>query len=189
MRVKILSTNLNSQRLNNLLITGPPRCGKTTVVKKIINDPQATQKLGGFYTEEFRKKGERVGFKIISLPNKKEGILARKGLSSLYRVGKYGVNLEDFEKIGCSAVKEALSAGKTIIIDEIGKMELYSDIFKDVLLHALDSTNRVLATIMEKKNEFADEIKKRKDVKLISLDRTNFITIFMEVKSWFEMFS
>ncbi|MCD4764226.1 MAG: nucleoside-triphosphatase [Desulfobacterales bacterium] len=48
----------------NIFLTGPPSSGKTTIIKKVI------KKLGlpanGFYTEEERAYGKRIGF-IMSL--------------------------------------------------------------------------------------------------------------------------
>jgi nucleoside-triphosphatase len=44
----------------NIFLTGPPSSGKTTIIKKVI------KKLGlpanGFYTEEERASGKRLGF-------------------------------------------------------------------------------------------------------------------------------
>jgi nucleoside-triphosphatase len=170
--------------LRNFLITGPPRCGKTTFILKISQDNALSERIGGFITEEVRERGERVGFKIISLPDKKEGFLAKKGFSSPYRVGKYGVNLKDLEDIGCAAIEDALHSRKTILLDEIGKMELFSDKFKNILLKALDSPLKLLASIMERRNDFADKIKKRRDVKLALLSRNNFEALFTEIENW-----
>ena len=107
------------------MITGPPRCGKTTLVTTINREFSSRQKFGGFITEELREKGKRVGFKIISLSDKKEGLLARKGILSPYRVGRYGVNTGDLERIGCASIANALLSRNIIIIDEVGKMELF----------------------------------------------------------------
>lgn len=170
--------------MRNFLITGPPRCGKTTFILKISQDNALSERIGGFITEEVRERGERVGFKIISLPDKKEGFLAKKGFSSPYRVGKYGVNLKDLEDIGCAAIEDALHSRKTILLDEIGKMELFSDKFKNILLKALDSPLKLLASIMERRNDFADKIKKRRDVKLALLSRNNFEALFTEIENW-----
>lgn len=169
------------------MITGPPRCGKTTLIMKICGDPSFFGRFGGFITEEFREKGERIGFKIITLPDKKEGLLARKGYPSPYHVGKYGVNIEDVEKIGCSALEAALHSQKFVVIDEIGKMELFSEKFRNVLHQALDSPQKILATIMERNHEFADRIKKRKDIKLIHLTRDNFEQVFTEIRESLRM--
>ncbi len=170
--------------MTNYLITGPPRCGKTTLVLKIAQDRRLSGRFGGFITEEVREKGERVGFKIISLPDKKEGFLAKKSFSSPYRVGKYGVNLKDLEDIGCSAIEDALDSQKTVVVDEIGKMELFSEKFKNSLLKALDSPQKVLASIMERRNEFSDKVKNRTDVKLVCLNRDNFDSVLEKVSEW-----
>jgi nucleoside-triphosphatase len=110
--------------------------------------------------------------------------LAQKGFSSPYRVGSYGVNIFDLEKIGVSSIEIGLVTGKVIIIDEIGKMELFSEKFKNVLFKALDSPQKVLATIMERSHRFADMIKERNDVRLIHLSRDNFQDVFREVQNW-----
>lgn len=169
------------------MISGPPRCGKTTLMMRVIQDLSLSDKVGGFISEEFREKGQRLGFKIITLPEKKEGLLARKGYPSLYRLGKYGVNIQEFEKIGCSSLETALHSGKFIVIDEIGKMELFSEKFRTILYQALEAPQKLLATIMETRNEFADRIKKRKDARVILLGRDNFDRVYTEVRDWFKM--
>ena len=49
----------------NIFLTGPPSSGKTTIIKKVI------KKLGlpanGFYTEEERAAGKRLGFLMKTL--------------------------------------------------------------------------------------------------------------------------
>lgn len=173
--------------MKNFLITGPPRCGKTTFIIKISHESSISQKVGGFITEELREKGERIGFKIISLSDNKEGFLAKKAFPSTYRLGKYGVNIEDLEEIGCSAIEEALDSRKVILVDEIGKMELFSEKFKNILLQALNAPQKMLASIMERRNEFTDKIKKRRDVKLVYLNRDNFERIFTEAQNWLKV--
>ena len=170
--------------MNNLLITGPPRCGKTTLIKKISVHPTFSGKIGGFITEEIREKGDRVGFQIISYPEGKRGVLARKGMPSSNRLGSYGVNLQDLESIGCAAIEKALFSGHIIIVDEIGKMELFSKKFRGILTQALDSPQKVLATIMERRNEFTDRIKARKDVTILKVNRLNFETSYQDVLKW-----
>ena len=50
----------------HLLLTGVPGVGKTTVVKRVAA-ALAGQKIAGFYTEEVRERGQRVGFRIVTL--------------------------------------------------------------------------------------------------------------------------
>ncbi len=62
--------------LTNFLVTGKPRIGKTTLIKRVIENLPC---VGGFYTEEISRLNVRQGFKIVTMDGK-EGILARKGL-------------------------------------------------------------------------------------------------------------
>ena len=172
--------------MKNLLITGPPRCGKTTLIKKISQEPRFIQRLGGFITEEIKENGDRIGFEIITYPEGKRGLLARKAMPSPYRLGRYGINLEDLEEIGCTAIEKAVSSGKIVVVDEIGKMELFSRKFKTILLEALDSTQPVLASIMERKHEFADRIKSRKDVLVRVLRKEHFKLLYDDILKWME---
>jgi nucleoside-triphosphatase len=156
--------------IKNIFITGPPGCGKTTLIKEVLKELKIPAK--GFFTEEIRKERERIGFKIVTL-SKKEGILAEKGFKSPYRVSKYGVILKDLEEIGVKEIEEGLKGDFLIVVDEIGKMELFSSKFREVILKALDSKNKILGTIMEKENQFCDKIKQRKDTKVFYLTREN----------------
>lgn len=127
----------------HILLTGRPRTGKTTLIKRIVKELPCA---GGFYTEEITEAGQRVGFKIKTL-DEKEGILARKGWKSHYTLGLYGINLEDLEHIGVKAIEEAQKNKEIIVIDELGKMELFSEKFKASVINALNSQKSVLGTI------------------------------------------
>ncbi|MGB9598533.1 MAG: NTPase [Minisyncoccales bacterium] len=156
--------------IKNVFITGLPGCGKTTLLKEVLEELKLN--AGGFYTQEIREKGIRKGFKIITLDGK-EGILAHVNIKNPYRVSKYGVNIEDIDRIAVPSILEGLKENKIIVVDEIGKAELFSKKFKQAVLKALDSKNKVLGTIMLEENPFCDEIKKRKDTKIFYLKREN----------------
>jgi len=160
----------------NILLTGKPGIGKTTIIKKVIGQlPFA----GGFCSEEIREKGQRLGFKILTLAGK-EGILAHQDIKSPHRVGKYGVNIQDLEEIAGKSIEDALQDRKitTIIIDEIGRMELYSPRFQKIVMRALESSKPVIGVIQNRPSSFADKIKNRVDVKIIkvTLDNRNGLT-------------
>jgi len=156
--------------MKNILICGPPGVGKTTLVKKILEN--INLRAGGFYTEEIRENNRRVGFKIISLDNQ-EGILAHISIKNSRRVGRYGVNIYDLENIGVKSLSQALRDDDLIIIDEIGKMEIFSDKFKDKILDCLNSEKFVLATIGIGGDKFISKIKERKDIVLFTINIEN----------------
>ncbi len=169
--------------IKNILLTGKPGCGKTTLIKQIIEELGLD--AGGFYTLEIRRGGKREGFKIITLDGK-EGLLAHVNIRSPYRVSKYGVDIKNLEEIGVKSILDALEKNKVIVIDEIGKMELFSEQFRNAVLAALDSQSKVLATIMLAANPFADEIKKRQDVKIFYLTPENRKKVKEEIKAIFQ---
>jgi len=62
----------------NLLVTGLPGVGKTTLIRKPAESLKSLRPVG-FYTEEMREGGERKGFELVSLEGKR-GVLSHKGI-------------------------------------------------------------------------------------------------------------
>jgi len=168
--------------MKNILLTGRPGIGKTSILKEIIDTLKIN--AGGFYTREIREGGTRKGFEIITL-NGKKGILAHVDCRSPYRVSKYGVNIKDIEEIAAPALREALKNKECIIIDEIGRMELYSPKFCSLVKKVLDSEKKVLGTIQARHNEFLDSIRERKDIKIIEVTFENRKKIIEEISDFF----
>ena len=149
-----------------VLLTGRPGCGKTTLIKCVVNNLPG--RAGGFYTEEIRDGGTRAGFKIVTLDGK-EVVFAHVDFKTRERVAKYGLDLSVLETVGVEAVREAVRRRRLVIIDEIGPMEIRSPIFRDAINEALDSEVPVLATIFARPLPFTDAIKSRPDVTLIEV--------------------
>ena len=76
----------------NILITGPPGIGKTTLIRNVCN-AYGDQPIAGFYTEEIRQVGKRKGFQLVGL-NGERAILSHIDIRSPFRVGKYGVDVD-----------------------------------------------------------------------------------------------
>jgi len=153
-----------------ILLTGRPRVGKTTIIKEVVK--HLPGRAGGFYTEEIQEHGQRQGFRIVTLDGQ-EGILAHVHVRSRYRVSKYGVDLVSLEKVGVTAIQRAIAASDCVIIDEIGKMELFSTVFKEAVLAAIESDKPVLGTIMLRSHPWADTIKAHPRVILIKITEAN----------------
>jgi nucleoside-triphosphatase len=165
-------------KIKNILITGRPGIGKTTLIKKIAQNLPG--KIGGFYTSEIRENDQRVGFSIIDFYGNK-GILAHVKIKSPVKVSKYGINFVDLENIGVAAIRRAQKEADFILVDEIGKMELASSKFKSAILSALNCPKICIATIMQKDNYLTRRIKNRSDVKLFEITLENRDSLANEI--------
>lgn len=146
----------------NLLLTGKPGVGKTTVIQKVLT--RLDREAGGFTTQEIRRAGTRVGFSIRAVDSGQEGVLAHIDISSPHRVGKYAVNVGDMERIGVAALIRAIRSGSLIVMDEIGRMENFCVSFQQAVLQALDAPQDVLGTLQMRSTPFLNDIRERPDV-------------------------
>ncbi len=164
-----------------LLLTGKPGTGKTAIIKEAV--AKARIKTGGFYTQEIRTGGIRQGFKIVTLDGK-EAILAHINISSPYQVSKYKVDVYSLNRVGVSALRQALNESDLIVIDEIGKMELLSSQFQEVVLQAIESGKNILGTVMLSPHPFADKIKCHPEVRTLTVTTANHNRVTEEILNW-----
>jgi nucleoside-triphosphatase len=125
-------------------------------------------RAAGFYTEDLRTGGMREGFRIVTLDGH-VALLAASGHPGPVRVSKYGVDVAELERIGVSAVRSAMEREHVAVVDEIGKMQLYSRTFRQAIFDAVRSGHPLLGTIMMGRNPYADRIKAHKNVEVLVL--------------------
>ena len=154
----------------NLLITGRPGSGKTTLIRR-LTERIADCSPVGFYTIEVREGGVREGFDLVSLTGERRP-LARTGFPGPCRVGKYGVGIPGFEEFLSSITFFAPDA-RLVIIDEVGKMECYSGVFRMVVREVLDAATPGVATIAQRGVPGLDRIRARADVRIVEVTRAN----------------
>jgi nucleoside-triphosphatase len=122
-----------------IVITGRPGVGKTTLIESVILALPIP--VGGMITKEIRKCGHRVGFSIIDLATRVEGVLAHIHQAEGPKIGRYRVNLDDLVNIGIRAIDRAREEGKLVVIDEIGPMEITSPGFIPAVEQVIRSDN------------------------------------------------
>lgn len=163
------------------LLTGMPGTGKTTIIRQAIT--QSKRNAGGFFTQEIRSVGIREGFRIVTLEGK-EAVLAHIAIDSPFRVGKYGVDISVLDTIGVDAIYNAIAHNDIIVIDEIGKMELFSPRFITAVQDAINSPKKVLGTITLKPHPLADTIRQNRNIRVTELSRQNQSFVLAELMAW-----
>lgn len=174
MKVLKLVCNKSEEIFKNFFITGYPGSGKTTIFNNIVTDLKENipdLHLYGFITREIMEEGRRIGFSIENYEGKK-GILSHIYYNDGPKVGKYRVNLRDFESVGMNTLYHALrdSDIKIIAIDEIGKMELFHPAFLKIIERIIDSDKIVLATISYKITRLISKFGNRSDTLIFNLE-------------------
>ena len=162
---------MRSDSNTKILLTGLPGCGKTTAVMKVVEQLPAGR-AAGFYTQEIREAGKRKGFRWRRLDGA-EGTLAHVDFKSRYKVGRYGVDVAEFERSVVPVLDVERSDAELFVIDEIGKMECFSEKFITAVRSLLASDKAVLATVATKGGGFIEQVKKYPGVSLFDLTREN----------------
>ena len=163
-----------------ILITGNPGSGKSTLMARLVEDIGDRQ-IAGLSTPEVRRGKVRVGFKMIDLATGEEEILASTwGKGPV--VGKYHVDVEAIDRI-VAKIESSLASALFIFIDEIGKMELFSNRFEEFVDNVFALGKPVVAVVHR------SLVRQYRDKgRLVTLTRNNFeelrARIVADLKEW-----
>ena len=153
-----------------VLLSGRPGVGKTTLIKAIVEALPGSS--GGFYTQEVRSQGTRLGFDIVTLSGVRAS-LARRGAPGLPRVGRYGVYVDNVSQFAVPVIHNAVAQADCVVIDEIGKMELFCGPFRRAVLEAMRSPKKVVGTVMQASDPWADGLKHMPGVWVLTVTTDN----------------
>ena len=152
-----------------ILLTVPPQCGKTTVVRKVVE--LFPGRAAGFYTREVRQEGRRVGFEIVTLDGR-AAWLSHVDFPGPQRVGKYGVNLDNLHRLALPALEPAPGID-LVVVDEIGKMECLSPAFVKAVERLWDAPVTLLITVAEKGGGYIAGVKEKPGKLLLQVTPPN----------------
>ena len=150
----------------NILLVGPPGVGKTTVVMRLAAQLQG-RAVGGFYTQEIRQAGGRLGFQAATFAGETV-VMAHVDFRGRHRVGRYGVDVASFEQL---VLPELACEHEIMVIDEIGKMECFSSRFVEAVESLLDGPKPVVATVAIHGGRFIAQVKARPDAEVWQVTR------------------
>jgi len=169
------------------LVMGPPKSGKSTLIAKLVNYLVIERKLSvqGFLTPEVKKSGKRIGFDIEDINTKERKELARVGnFGTQHKLGKYCVFVEEFESYLTKFDSIEKLKSNLIVIDEIGKMELFSVKFQEWIKKTFQLEIPIIATVgLSLKHPLKDFILNLPNVKLINLTHQNQDKLFQEISN------
>lgn len=124
--------------------------------------------VGGFVTHEQREQDRRVGFVVHDLAGP-DAVIAHQDYDTGVRVGRFGVDVPAFERVGLPALRQAIGQGGIVVIDEIARMELASEAFLNLTVQVLDGPAPVVASVHLHVHPFTDALKQRADVELLTV--------------------
>ncbi len=131
---------------NNYFISGMPKSGKTTLLRKLVDKMKAHGlRVGGFITPDEKAHGARTGFMVEDLETGTKETLAAMDIDGP-KVAKYHVDVRAFEGVVVPILRRA-SKYDVMVIDEIGRMEMKSTKFGELLADLLESDTPLVASL------------------------------------------
>ncbi|MBP7689817.1 MAG: AAA family ATPase [Thermoflexales bacterium] len=164
-----------------LILSGTPGIGKTTLIKAVIKE--LGDQAGGFFSEEILGPGGRKGYKLVTLDGQ-WGIMAHADFKSKSNFGRFGVETHIIDKLGAGAINAALTDKPIVVIDEIGKITMFSSQFQSAAVKAVGSPKVVLATAMSDNHPWLMALKAFPGVTVWEVTKKNRSALVKQALEW-----
>lgn len=159
-----------------IVLTGSPGVGKTTIVRNAVKAlVERGITVSGFYTTELREKGQRVGFDVVTTDGKRASLARVREVFPAAKgpfVGRYCVDVHAFQEVALDSLK---ARSDVLVIDEVGKMELFSELFRNRVAELLANENNcILVTVpLSAGAPLVEQIKRHKCGRVFTVSRSN----------------
>ncbi len=157
-----------------ILLTGKPGVGKSTILQKVKEEFDGI--IYGIISRELRdENGIRVGFEAVSKDGRSKVFAHKKDITSEFVVGgKYFVDLKAVDGFVVPEIEKGLKDENCLVfIDEIGRMQAFSEKFLHTVLDLLESKTNILATIVYDPETWSIEFKDHPNVVLVNVNESN----------------
>ena len=155
---------------SNIILTGPPGVGKTTIVKYLIKDLSPLI-IRGFYKEPITEYDVCKGYRVVT-PDYQEQVIAHIYLEGPDRIGEFGVNVSGFENLVLPqlSLKQAV---ELFIVDEIGRMECLSTAFCKQVFKIIESQIPLIAVMSGSYIQEVERLRNRDDTVFLKVTKSN----------------
>lgn len=155
--------------MKKILLTGEPRVGKSTILKKIVEKHNIKDYI---LAREIRKNDERIGFELIT-PNRNVQFAFRKLTPIMPRVGSYWIDLKAINDVCIPVFEKVINNSSFFVFDEFGAMQMMSPEFRKSAYKLLDSGVPLLASITKTNFPWVKKIKSMEEVEVIEVSKEN----------------
>ncbi len=168
-------------------ITGLPRSGKSAVLQKVIDmlveerkngitrGPFSAENLiGGMITESIIENGERVGYACVNIKTGEKGVMAHRNIDSRLRILGFGIDPTELDRVAVPAIMDSIGNCEILVIDEVGKFSVESEMFVSAVRTALNHDMPTLLTLHKKsRHPLLQDIRRRDDGRILEVTPVN----------------
>lgn len=136
-----------------IFLTAPPNTGKSTVIEAVSEYfilKYGANNVNGMIAREILNKGERIGFICVDPSGCSEQFMFQSDVPFENIIGSnYTVSIDVLDNFIVPELKKSLNSNNLLTyIDEIGRAQIKSPAFIDVVREILSSSKNTLASIM-----------------------------------------
>jgi len=131
-----------------LLILGESKIGKSTILKKIINNLRSQEyNVGGFITKPKKLHKNEFGFDMIDLTTLNQVYYASNNFKIGPKINQVRVSINELSDFCKNRLYPAIPVSDVFILDKISKMELCSSSIKEYIYNLISIPKPVIGII------------------------------------------